>query len=138
MPFARAWVRLFRATPLLVLLLWADDGPSVVAALSLGPFAARGLTRRPTPRRVIPPPALRRVVPMLGNQLVDLVEISALVSVVELTERTRKANERVATLHRPAAIARVLARAYLVLILAPSWPVRCLEACLAAPDPTKR
>jgi polar amino acid transport system permease protein len=38
--FNRVWVELFRAIPLLVLLLWVYYGLPVVLGLSLGPFAA--------------------------------------------------------------------------------------------------
>ena len=48
-------------------------------------------------RYVILPQAIRRILPPLGNQLVYMLKMSSLVSVIGLSELTRRANELVVT-----------------------------------------
>jgi polar amino acid transport system permease protein len=63
-----------------------------------------------------------------------MLKTSSLVSVIGLTELTRKANELVVTEYRPLEIYTFLIFEYLVLILIVSWGVRRLERRMAAAD----
>jgi polar amino acid transport system permease protein len=85
-------------------------------------------------RFVILPQAIRRILPPLGNQLVYMLKISSLVSVIGLTELTRRANELVVTEYRPLEIYTFLVLEYLVLILIVSAGVRWLERHLRADE----
>jgi len=85
-------------------------------------------------RYVILPQAIRRVLPPLGNQFVYMLKASSLLSVIGLTELTRRANELVVTEYRPLEIYTFLVLEYLVLILVASWLVRRLERRMAASD----
>ena len=78
-------------------------------------------------RFIILPQAIRRVLPPLGNQFVYMLKASSLLSVIGLSELTRRANELVVTEFRPLEIYSFLVLEYLVLILIASWAVRRLE-----------
>ena len=93
-----------------------------------------GLTYSQTMRYVILPQAIRRILPALGNQLVDMLKMSSLVSVVGMQELTRKANELVVSEYRPLEIYTILVLEYLVLILIVSAGVRWLERRMNASD----
>jgi polar amino acid transport system permease protein len=88
-------------------------------------------------RFIVLPQAIRRVLPPLGNQFVYMLKTSSLLSVIGLTELTRRANELVVTEYRPLEIYTFLVLEYLVLILAASTLIRMLERRLAASDRTK-
>jgi polar amino acid transport system permease protein len=85
-------------------------------------------------RYIILPQAVRRILPPLGNQFVYMLKTSSLLSVIGLTELTRRANELVVTEYRPLEIYTMLVLEYLVLILVVSWFVRRLERRMAASD----
>lgn len=85
-------------------------------------------------RYIILPQAIRRVLPPLGNQFVYMLKASSLLSVIGLTELTRRANELVVTEYRPLEIYTFLVLEYLALILVASWLVRRLERRMAASD----
>src|SRR5690349_12612770 len=89
-------------------------------------------------RYIILPQAIRRVLPPLGNQFVYMLKASSLLSVIGLTELTRRANELVVTEYRPLEIYTFLVLEYLVLILAASALIRMLERRLAASDRGKK
>ncbi|HEY1363530.1 MAG TPA: amino acid ABC transporter permease [Xanthobacteraceae bacterium] len=82
-------------------------------------------------RFIVLPQAIRRVLPPLGNQFVYMLKTSSLLSVIGLTELTRRANELVVTEYRPLEIYSFLVLEYLVLILAASWLIRALERRMA-------
>ena len=86
-----------------------------------------GLSAFDSMRYVILPQALRRILPPLGNQFVYMLKMSSLVSVIGLSEVTRRANELVVTVYRPLEIYTVLVIEYLLLILVASALVRWLE-----------
>ncbi len=90
------------------------------------------LNYRDTMRFVILPQAIRRILPALGNQLVYMLKMSSLVSVIGMSELTRKANELVVSEYRPLEIYTILVLEYLVLILIVSAGVRWLERRLKA------
>jgi polar amino acid transport system permease protein len=85
-------------------------------------------------RDVILPQAIRRVLPPLGNQLVYMLKTSSLVSVIGLSELTRRANELVVTEYRPLEVYTFLALEYLALILVVSHLVRRLERRMGADE----
>lgn len=85
-----------------------------------------------TMRFVILPQAIRRILPALGNQLVYMLKMSSLVSVIGMSELTRKANELVVSEYRPLEIYTILVLEYLVIILLVSAGVRWLERRLNA------
>lgn len=76
---------------------------------------------------IVLPQAIRHILPPLGNQLVYMLKMSSLVSVIGMTELTRRANELVVTEYRPLEIYSFLVLEYLVLILLVSAAVRRLE-----------
>jgi polar amino acid transport system permease protein len=95
---------------------------------------ALGLSYIDKMRYVILPQAIRRVLPPLGNQFVYMLKASSLLSVIGLTEITRRANELVVTEYRPLEIYTFLVVEYLVLILIVSWFVRRLERRMSRSD----
>jgi len=86
-----------------------------------------GLGYADTMRFVILPQAIRRILPPLGNQLVYMLKMSSLVSVIGMSELTRRANELVVTEYRPLEVYTFLVAEYLVLILFVSAGVRWME-----------
>jgi polar amino acid transport system permease protein len=70
----------------------------------------------------------------LGNQFVYMLKTSSLVSIIGLTELTRKANELVVTEYRPLEIYTFLILEYLVLIVIVSFLVRKLEQRMGVSD----
>ncbi|MCW5772661.1 MAG: amino acid ABC transporter permease [Rhodospirillaceae bacterium] len=89
-------------------------------------------------RYIVLPQAIRRILPPLGNQFVYMLKTSSLLSVIGLTELTRRANELVTTEYRPLEIYTFLVIEYLALILVASWLVRRLERRMAAGDRGRR
>ncbi len=85
-------------------------------------------------RLIVLPQAFRRILPALGNQLVYMIKMSALVSVIGMQELTRRANELVVTEYRPLEIYTILVLEYLALVLLVSAAVRKLERRLALPE----
>ena len=80
---------------------------------------------------IILPQALRRVLPAIGNQFVYMIKMSSLVSVIGMTELTRRANELVVSQYRPLEIYTFLVLEYFVLIVLVSMGVRWLERRLS-------
>lgn len=95
---------------------------------------ALGLGHLDKLRYIIMPQAIRRVLPPLGNQFVYMLKTSSLLSVIGLTELTRRANELITTEYRPLEIYSFLVLEYLALILLASWLVRRLERRMAVGD----
>ena len=93
-----------------------------------------GLTWFDKMRFVILPQAIRRILPPLGNQFVYMLKTSSLVSIIGLTELTRKANELVVTEYRPLEIYTFLILEDLVLIVIVSFLVRKLERRMGVSD----
>ncbi len=166
--FNRLYVELFRAVPILVMLLWVYYGLPVVLNIKLDVFAAGiialalcdsafeaeifrggiqsiargqveaadslGLSYWDKMRYVILPQAIRRILPPLGNQFVYMLKMSSLVSVIGLSELTRRANELVVNQYRPLEIYTFLVIEYLALILIVSQLVRRFERRLRADE----
>ena len=93
-----------------------------------------GLSYYDKMRYVILPQAIRRILPPLGNQLVYMLKMSSLVSVIGLSELTRRANELVVTEYRPLEVYTILVLEYLILILIVSAGVRWLEKKMRADE----
>ena len=93
-----------------------------------------GLTWFDKMRYVILPQAIRRILPPVGNQFVYMLKTSSLVSIIGLTELTRKANELVVTEYRPLEIYTFLILEYLVLIVIVSFLFRKLEQRMSVSD----
>ncbi|MBM3571896.1 MAG: amino acid ABC transporter permease [Alphaproteobacteria bacterium] len=91
-----------------------------------------GLTYIDKMRYIILPQAIRRILPPLGNQFVYMLKMSSLVSVIGMTELTRRANELVVAEYRPLEIYTFLVLEYLALILIVSYLVRRLERRMGA------
>ncbi|MGA1600168.1 MAG: amino acid ABC transporter permease [bacterium] len=85
-------------------------------------------------RWVILPQAIKRVLPAIGNQFVYMIKMSSLVSVIGMTELTRRANELVVSQYRPLEIYTFLVFEYFVLILLVSQGVRWLERRMRASE----
>jgi polar amino acid transport system permease protein len=162
---SRVYVEVFRAIPLLVLLLWVFYGLPVIIGLQLSVFATgvlamalsdsafeaeifrAGIQSVPTGqveaakslglswalqmRLVVIPQAIKVILPALGNQFVYVLKMSSLISVIGLSELTRKANELNVNEYRPLEIYTLLVLEYLVLILLVSYGVRRLERKLS-------
>ncbi|MDA0870907.1 MAG: amino acid ABC transporter permease, partial [Proteobacteria bacterium] len=91
------------------------------AATSLGLNFSKKL------RLVILPQAFKVILPALGNQFVYVLKMSSLVSIIGISDLTRKANELVVSTYRPLEIYTFLILEYLLLILIVSYFVRKLE-----------
>ncbi|HBI29272.1 MAG TPA: amino acid ABC transporter permease, partial [Deltaproteobacteria bacterium] len=78
-------------------------------------------------RLIILPQAIRTVLPAIGNQFVYMLKMSSLVSVIGLTELTRRADELVVSQYRPLEIYTFLVLEYFLLIIGISSGVRWLE-----------
>jgi len=93
---------------------------------------AIGLTFKDKMWFVVLPQAVRRILPPLGNQFVYMLKMSSLVSIIGLSDLTRRANELVTSEYRPLETYSFLILEYLVLILIVSAGVRWLERRLKA------
>jgi polar amino acid transport system permease protein len=88
---------------------------------------ALGLNYWKKMRLIILPQAIRTVLPAIGNQFVYMLKMSSLVSVIGLTELTRRADELVVSQYRPLEIYTFLVLEYFLLIIGISSGVRWLE-----------
>ncbi|MGD8118113.1 amino acid ABC transporter permease [Vibrio sp. TRT 29B02] len=95
---------------------------------------ALGLNYWQKMRFVILPQAFRQILPPLGNQFVYILKMSSLVSVIGLSDLTRRANELVVNEYLPLEIYTFLVIEYLVLILIVSQTVRWLEKRIQVPS----
>ena len=98
------------------------------AARSLGMGTAQAM------RHVILPQALRRTLPPLAGQFINLIKDSALVSIIAITDLTKAGREIVSSTFTPFEVWFTVALMYLVLTGSLSWLVRRLERRLAASD----
>ncbi|HHF3067477.1 TPA: amino acid ABC transporter permease [Vibrio diabolicus] len=108
-----------------------------IQAISRGQHEAAGslgLSYWQKMRLVILPQAFRQILPPLGNQFVYILKMSSLVSVIGLSDLTRRANELVVNEYLPLEIYTFLVLEYLLLILFVSQAVRWLEKRIAIPS----
>ena len=78
-------------------------------------------------RLIVLPQAIKRILPAIGNQFVYMLKMSSLVSVIGMTELTRRADELVVSQYRPLEIYTFLVLEYFLLIILVSSLVRWLE-----------
>ncbi|HUR41382.1 MAG TPA: amino acid ABC transporter permease [Verrucomicrobiae bacterium] len=98
------------------------------AARSLGMGYAAAM------RHVILPQALRRTLPPLAGQFINLIKDSSLVSIIAITDLSKAGREVVTSTFSPFEVWFTVALMYLVLTGALSLLVRRLERRLAASD----
>lgn len=95
------------------------------AARSLGMTAAQAM------RYIVLPQALRKTLPSLAGQFINLIKDSSLVSVMALTDLTKAGREVVSSTFSPFEVWFCVAGLYLVLTGLLSWAVRRLERRMA-------
>ncbi|MBL1378717.1 amino acid ABC transporter permease [Zobellella iuensis] len=96
------------------------------AARSLGMSYGRAMVE------VILPQALRRSLPALAGQFINLIKDSSLVSVISLTDLTKAGREVVSSTFAPFEVWFTVALLYLVMTASLSWLVQRLERRLSA------
>lgn len=94
---------------------------------------ALGISKRQAFRHVILPQALRIALPPLGNSIVDLMKGTAITSVIQVSELTRRADEISAGALVVMPILLVAALIYWVLTEVLSFGLRWLERRMALP-----
>lgn len=98
------------------------------AARSLGMSVVQAM------RHVILPQALKKTLPPLAGQFINLIKDSSLVSVMALTDLTKAGREVVASTFSPFEVWFTVAAMYLLLTGSLSYLVRRMEKRLAAGD----
>jgi polar amino acid transport system permease protein len=93
-----------------------------------------GLSGVQTMAYVILPQAMRRILPPLAGQFINLIKDSSLVSVIALTDLTKAGREVVSSTFSPFEVWFTVAAMYLVLTGGLSWAVRRLEKRLQRND----
>src|SRR6185503_2592831 len=115
----------------------AEIGRAGIEAVPRGQMeAARslGMSYAQAMRHVILPQALRKTLPPLAGQFINLIKDSALVSVIAITDLTKAGREIVSSTFTPFEVWFTVALMYLVLTGSLSLLVRRLERRLAASD----
>ncbi|OIN14369.1 amino acid ABC transporter permease [Oceanisphaera psychrotolerans] len=95
------------------------------AARSLGMSYVRAMVE------VILPQALRRSLPSLAGQFINLIKDSSLVSVISLTDLSKAGREVVSSTFAPFEVWFTIALLYLVMTASLSWLVQRLERHMA-------
>ncbi len=88
---------------------------------------ALGLNKSLVFFKIVLPQAIRIITPALLNQGIYILKMSSLISVIGLSDLTRRANELIVTTYRPLEIYSFLVLEYLVLVLIASYFVRKIE-----------
>ncbi len=88
---------------------------------------ALGLNKTLVFFKIVLPQAIRIITPALLNQGIYILKMSSLISVIGLSDLTRRANELIVTTYRPLEIYTFLVLEYLVLVLIASYFVRKVE-----------
>ena len=99
---------------------------------------AMGLSRWQTFRDVIAPQALRVVVPATGNQFVDAIKDSAILSVIGVPELMRETQRLAQFYFRPFEFYTVTGAMYLAAVFGVSYALRRLERRLGRTAITPR
>ncbi|GGH64677.1 cystine ABC transporter permease [Rothia aerolata] len=108
----------------------AETFRSAVASIPRGQFeAARTLnfTKMQTLRHVIIPQAVRIALPPLGNDLIDLIKGTSLVSTISLVDLFQSGKQVAAANFEPLAMYLEVAAIYLVIFTVLSWLQSLLE-----------
>jgi polar amino acid transport system permease protein len=92
---------------------------------------ALDLSRALTLRLVILPQAIITMLPAFGNQLIDLLKATSLVSLITLTDLTFAGSRLINATGRPGAVWMLVLLMYFIMALPLSLGVRRLEARLA-------
>ena len=92
---------------------------------------ALGLNRRQVLRYIILPQAGRIVVPPTGNQFVDAIKDSAILSIIGVPELMKVAQEQANLFYRPFEFYTIAGAMYLVAVLAVAKIIRILEKKLS-------
>ncbi|WP_428312180.1 amino acid ABC transporter permease [Hydrocarboniphaga sp.] len=90
-----------------------------------------GMNYRQAMTHVILPQALKKTLPSLAGQFINLIKDSSLVSVMALTDLTKAGREIISSNFRPFEVWFTVALMYLLLTGTLSWLVRRLEKRLA-------
>uniref|UniRef100_UPI0035190A62 amino acid ABC transporter permease n=1 Tax=Neptunomonas phycophila TaxID=1572645 RepID=UPI0035190A62 len=83
---------------------------------------------------VIMPQAIKRTLPPLAGQFINLIKDSSLVSVISITDLTKAGREVVSGSFAPFEVWFTIAALYLVVTGGLSWAIQRLEKRLAASD----
>jgi polar amino acid transport system permease protein len=130
-PF-RAYVEVFRCTPVLVQLVWfyseifrggivsVDEGQSEAAR-------ALGMRRGQVMWRVVLPQALKRMIPPLVNQSIMQLKNTSLLSVLALPDLLYQGQVIAHDSYRPLEVYSVIAVAYFVILLPATMLSKRLE-----------
>ena len=108
----------------------AETFRAAVASIPRGQFeAARTLnfTKMQTLRHVIIPQAVRIALPPLGNDLIDLIKGTSLVSTISLIDLFQSGKQVAAANFEPLAMYTEVAMIYLVIFTVLSWVQGLLE-----------
>ncbi|MFJ3031792.1 amino acid ABC transporter permease [Rothia terrae] len=108
----------------------AETFRASVASIPRGQFeAARTLnfTKMQTLTKVVIPQAARIALPPLGNDLIDLVKGTALVSTISLVDLFQSGRQVAARTYEPLAMYLEVAFLYLIIVTILSWGQRYLE-----------
>lgn len=93
-----------------------------------------GMTYPKAMRYVILPQALKRTLPPLAGQFINLIKDSSLVSVISITDLTKAGREVVSGSFAPFEVWFTVAALYLVVTGTLSWAIQRLEKRLSASD----
>lgn len=108
----------------------AETFRASLASIPRGQFeAARTLnfTKMQTLTKVVIPQAVRIALPPLGNDLIDLVKGTALVSTISLVDLFQSGRQVAARTYEPLAMYLEVAFLYLIIVTILSWGQRYLE-----------
>lgn len=159
--FASGYIELFRAFPVLVLLIWIHYVlPAIIGltftamtdaiiALSLNLSAvvadiirsglqsipkghidaakAIGMTNLQVIKRITLPVAVKRMMPSLVSQYVNVIKLSALASVIGVPELLHTASDLITATYRPLEFYTIVAVLFLIIILPLTWLSKKLE-----------
>lgn len=93
-----------------------------------------GMTYPKAMRYVILPQALKRTLPPLAGQFINLIKDSSLVSVISITDLTKAGREVVSGSFAPFEVWFTVAALYLLVTGTLSWAIQRLEKRLSASD----
>ncbi len=93
---------------------------------------ALGLSRGEVMRHIVLPQALRVIIPPLGNQYVDAIKDSAILSIIGVPELMRESEQLANLYYRPFEFYTFAGALYLVAVLGVSRGMNALEKKLSA------
>lgn len=108
----------------------AESFRAAVASIPRGQFEAAqtlNFTRMQTLRHVVIPQAVRIALPPLGNDLIDLIKGTSLVSTISLIDLFQAGKQIAARTFEPLAMYAEVALVYLLIFTVLSWAQSVLE-----------